>query len=221
MDADIGDSTVDTTEQTAAGAPQDDSSTQQAVTEQAPAQPQEGSEQAPPVTDQPTEQQQQQQQGQPSAVDDAAAPNEAPAPDSSEQVVQQQQPEQEQADSSTPAIPVVKEDAVELGTDSSGQAADSRSRAAQLAQTSGAFSPADSSSAGGIPVRASTDAFVQEQQEQAGTGGWSGAQTAGLAVGIIVAAGVAGVAAMHYRRSRAPRSRLAAYSNEVEMRGLI
>lgn len=208
MDQDIGDSTVDATEQ----AP-NDSSTQQAVTDQVPARPQEGSEQA--STDQPIEEQQQQQeqpQGQPSAVDDAAAPEEPP-PGSSEQQ-QQQQP-----DSSTAAIPGVKQDAVELGTDGRSQAPDSRSRAAQLAQTRGAFSPADSSSAGGIPVRASTDAYVQ--QEQAGTGGWSGAQTAGLAVGIIVAGCVAGIAAMHYRRSRAPRSRMNAYSNEVEMRGLI
>lgn len=211
MDQGIGDSTVD--EQTEQ-AP-DDSSTQQAVADQVPAQSKEGSEQASP--DQPTEgqqqeQQQEQSQGQASAVDDAAAPEEPP-PGSSEQ--QQQQP-----DSRTAAIPVVEQDAVELGgTDGAGQAPDSRSRAAQLAQTSGAFSPADSSSAGGIPVRASTDAFVQ--QEQAGTGGWSGAQTAGLAVGIIVAGCVAGVAAMHYRRSRTPRSRMNAYGNEVEMRGLI
>jgi hypothetical protein len=151
-----------------------------------------------PPADQPTTQEQQLPAEQASAADEAAAPLEHPEAAA-------------EPDSSNPATPVVVEGVVEL--DTSGQAADSRSRAAQLAQVSGEWQD------GTDPHMPGTTTGSADAPQ--GTQGWSGAQSAGLAVGVIVAACIAGVAVMRYRRGWAPRSRYNAYSSEVEMRGLI
>lgn len=194
LENDIGDSTDTTEEQQAAeGA---DSTSEQAVAEQPAAQQAPADQQ--PAADQTTEAQQQDADKQTSAADDAAAPVEGAGTP-------------EQADSSTPAIPVVDEGVIQV--DTSGRADDNRSRAAQLSQVTGDYSgPADSSATG------TTEPSTSAPQ---GTGSWSGAQTAGVAVGVIVAAGIAGVAVMQYRRRRVPRARYGNYSSEVEMRGLI
>lgn len=204
MELDITDST-DTSEAQQV-AEQADSTTEQVISDQ-PAADQHSAEQpagneAPsdePLADQSPTQEQQLPADQVSAADDAAAPVEQPEAAAA-------------AGSSTPAIPVVDEGAVEL--DISGKAADSRSRAAQLAQVSGDWQDGADSN---MPGATAIGAYAPQGTSQ----GWSGAQTAGLAVGVIVAACIAGVAVMQYRRGRTPRSRYNAYSSEVEMRGLI
>lgn len=135
-----------------------------------------------------------------SAVDQAAAPVEQAAPVA--------QPTTDSSSGTSDVIPVVDDGAVQV--DDSTEAADGRGRAAELVQRS----------SDGAGLADGTAGSVLGAPAQ-GSGGWSGAQAAGLAVGLIAAAGFAGVAVMRYKRRQVPQQQRYTYGSEVEMRGLI
>lgn len=139
-----------------------------------------------------------------SAVDQAAAPVDPVQ----ERAAPVEQPATDSSSGSSDVIPVVDEGAVQV--DDSTEAADGRGRAAELVQRSSnlaGLADGTAGSAAGAPAQ--------------GSGGWSGAQAAGLAMGLIAAAGVAGVAVMKNKRRQVPQQQRYTYGSEVEMRGLI